>query len=253
MKIITRLLISLEFLTALFGAYDEIAPESWPFRYLPKGMGTALSLISVTMMVVLLNVELDRQQREANSDATLFRAISQRMSASLPFHEREFFAIWPEQVRRAQDTVDVAYLSPRPPPTVGSGAQEQYFGAIHKIYKASNAHVRRVERLSSEKRDWLRRLVRDFTGLHNVSLAVYRDQIDAELPAPISVCRSDDQYAWLVALAEHESTGKYRDVLLTGSDVVGLIRTYFQNRLWLRSTVIINRGQVQQDWEKELD
>ncbi len=248
-----RIVFAIQAIAIAYGLYSDLAPTSWQFIYMVKGMGIALSVISATMMLVLATVDLESRTREAQASNVLVNAIAQRVSVSLPFHEREFFALWPEQVKRAQNTVDVAYLSPRPP-NATSGAEGEYFSALSHVYKSSTAHVRRVERLTEAKVDWIHSLVSQFNGIQNISLAIYRDPLesDHEMPAPLTVCRVDDRYAWLVAIAEHQSTGRFRDVLLTGRDVVDLISKYFQERLWDRSTVIIERGKVLENWEAEI-
>jgi hypothetical protein len=247
-----KAVLILQIVGLLFGIYNESAPASWPLRYLPHGMGLSVALIAAAMSMVLLVLDTEQRERAQNHEGVFFRQLARRMSASIPFHEREFYAIWPEQVKRASDTVDVTHLSPWPPRLLHGQAEGDLFSDLKRLYRTATAQVRRVERLTEAKRAWIGNLVRHFEGLPNVSLAIYRDPVGAEMPSAMSICRVDNHYAWLIAIAEHESTGAYRDVLLTGAETVDLLRRYFQDRIWQRSTVIVNRGVVVDGWEQEL-
>jgi hypothetical protein len=197
------------------------------------------------MLMVLLIVERERQHREA--EKRLLEAVVDKMCLCMPFHEREFFSLWPTHVDLAQNNVDVTHLGRRPPHNRSGEPEQVYFDGLKRLYKKSKAQIRRVERLTAEKKPWIKKLVDEFKGVQNVSLAVYRDGMDSEMPAAISVCRVDERYAWIVALVEHESTGKYRDLLLTHPDVVNLVKRYFQERLWERGVVVLDHGEVKSD------
>ena len=236
----------------LFGIYNEVAPKTWLLNTLPRGMGLALTLISATMAVVVLTLELERRDRKRSPNAELLREAASRVSVCMPFHERDFYRLWPEQVRRARDTVDVTNLSPRPPQLAHGVTEGEHFLELAQTYKDSTAHVRRVERLTLEKKQWIIALASKFSGMPNVSLAVLKDRSNTELLGTLSICRVDNQYAWLVAMAEHDSTGEYRDIMLTGSETVDLVREYFQKRVWSRSVKILERGRLRSGWEEEL-
>ena len=51
-------------------------------------------------------------------------------------------------------------------------------------------------------------------------------------------------------MAEHESTKGYRDLMLTGADVVDLAADYFTNRLWKGSVPVITRGVEEAGWRQ---
>ncbi|KAB2967329.1 hypothetical protein [Zoogloea sp.] len=252
MKLYSLLLFFSQAAVVLYGLYIELAPADFP-KNLPPGMGLSLALIGATMSLVLLYAEREREQRQKQmDDGALFRQISNGLSACLTVHEREFYAIWPEQVRRATNNVDITHLGLLPPRVKNSPAESDYFSDLKKIYKSSRATIRRVERYSSGKKDWINKLAKEFEGVANVSLAVYQDPFDTPMPAAMSVCRIDDRYAWLIAVAEHESTGNVRDLMLTGKESVDLVRRYFQERLWSNGIVVLDRGKLCVDWEKRL-
>lgn len=236
----------------VYGLYNELAPAGFP-KNLPAGMGLGVALIGGTMSLVLLYAEREREGRQKQmDDGALFRQISNRLAACLTVHEREFYALWPEQVRRAMNNVDITHLGLLPPRIKNSPSESEYFSDLRRIYKSTRATIRRIERYSNDKKEWINKLAKEFEGVANVSLAVYQDPFDTSMPAAMSVCRIDDRYAWLIAVAEHESTGNFRDLMLTGKDSVDLVRRYFQDRLWSRGIVVLDRGKLCHDWEKRL-
>jgi hypothetical protein len=248
-----RIIFVSQILAAGYGAYAEFMPRSLQFRPLPAGMGLGVTLIAATMAVTLAVVQRERRdQRAERTKRSSWDVLSERLSASAPFHEREFYSLWAEQMTNAQNNVDVTHLGPRPPQNQHGRVERKYFQDLRRLCKESRAQIRRVERLTPEKVPWIRQLVSELSGLNNFSLRVYRDPSPDEMPFALSVCRVDDRYAWLVAIAEHQSTSSFRDLLVTGHDSVDLIRRYFQERLWNRSAEIIDRGQLKPDWEKEL-
>lgn len=250
--VVIRCLSYIQLLGIPYAFYSELAPQTWPFR-LPPGMGTAIGVITATMAVVLLVlVDESRARINERSRQDLLHAIATNVSLVLPVHEREFYALWPGQVRSAMHNIDVTHLGVRPPQFRHGGEEETYFRNLEQIYQSSGAQIRRVERLTEEKLPWIKQLITQFSQMDNVSLAVYRDPFPDEMPAALSVCRVDDRFAWIVALAEHESTTGYRDLLLTGKHSVALVARYFHERLWQRSVVIVNRGTVRADWETEV-
>lgn len=253
MNFLSFALFAVQISAAIFGLYNEFAPNTYPARSLPPGMGYSLAIISFTMGMVLLFAERERDARQKQIEETaIHRRISNRLSTCVTVHEREFYALWPEQVKRAKNNVDITHLGPRPPQIRHGQSEGEYFADLKTIYNNSNALIRRVERHSDEKMEWISKLAKEFSGLNNVSFAVYKDPFKTEMPAALSVCRVDDNYAWLIAVAEHESTGNYRDIMLTGADNVDLIKRYFQDRLWNRSVVVVNRGVFNANWKAEL-
>jgi hypothetical protein len=253
MRIFPIVLFGLQVIAAIYGIYNEIAPASFPLKNLPSGMGWGLMVISATMAFTLAAVEKERNDRATERKAgDSWDRIAHRLSVYLPTHEREFYSLWVAQISTAQNNIDVTHLGPAPPNLSHGKDEGKYFGDMKKIYKASKAQIRRVERLTPQKLPWINKLIEDFRGMPNFSLKVYEDPIKDEMPAAMSVSRIDDRYAWIVAIAEHESTSNYRDLLIMGKDGVDLIRRYFQDRLWNRSITVIDHGVVNENWQREI-
>jgi len=253
MKLFTYLIFIGQCIAIAYGIYSELAPEDWPLRKLPNGMGWSLTIISTTMTFTLAVVEKERRDRATEMKAgEIWDRLAQELSIYLPSHERDFYSLWAAQITTAQNNIDVTHLGPKPPQIRHGKEESKYFNDMKKLYRESRAQIRRIERLTPEKIPWIKKLVADFGGANNFSLRVYRDPIKDEMPAAMSVCRIDDRYAWIVAMAEQESTSNYRDLLIMGKEGVDLIRLYFQARLWNRSVPIIDHGVVKDGWEREL-
>jgi hypothetical protein len=248
MAFVTWLVLIIEILAVLFGIYSEVAPANWPLNTLPQGMGAAIALVSAPMALAVIAIQEERSKRAQEKE--FMNSLSRvwgRSSTALPTSEKEFYAIWREQCRVATVGIDVTNLSPRSPRDATAGSEGAYFSELVATYRGTSAKVRRVERLNADRKAWLRRLVQECNGLTHVSIAVYRSTSDAEALPPVSVCRIDDRYAWLVALAEHEATTTYRDVLITGPDCADLLRRYFEDRLWKASELVLDRGVVRDE------
>lgn len=246
-------LLAVQIISAGYGIYDEFAPSRFPLHVLPKGMGLALALIGFTMAYTLAIVEKERHEAEAGRRARgTWHRVAERVSMCAAVHEREFYSLWKTQVAEAQRNIDVAHLGPRPPQNRHGEEEAAYFTAMATLYRNSRAQICRVERLTPEKREWITGLVRDFSGVTNFSLRVYRDPSKEEMPLALSISRVDDRCAWIVAVAEQESRNNVRDLLITGRDAVALLANYFQKRLWEEGIPIIDHGKVIDGWEQVL-
>lgn len=254
MRVLSIAILILELAAIVYGIYNELVPPGYPLRKLPPGMGWSLTLIAATMAFTLLVVERERQERERErQERNLWDRLAARLSFCLPTHERDFYSLWAAQITTAQNNIDVTHLGPEPPRNRHGREEVKYFREMKKLYKESKAQIRRVERLTVDKLEWIKKLVEDFRGVPNFSLRAYHDPSEFEMPMALSVCRIDDRYAWIVAAAEHESTANYRDLLIAGKDTVDLVRRYFHDRLWERGLKIIDHGVVNEGWEAEAE
>jgi hypothetical protein len=72
------------------------------------------------------------------------------------------------------------------------------------------------------------------------------------MPFALSICRVDENYAWIVAMAQQESTGSFRDLMMTGKQATDMAKDYFEERLWKRGRALIEHGAVVPDWRDRL-
>jgi hypothetical protein len=251
MKVASGLIIALEIIAIIWGLYSEFAPAQWLLAgRFPQGMGLALALVGAPMALAALVVDRERADRDARRGVIEVwdRALS-HVSICMPTHERDFYSLWSAQIRTAQHAIDVTHLGVLPPQGTNDAAESEYLQQFRDLYRNTRAHVRRVERLTPQKEQWIRQLIEEFEGVEHFSLRVFRDPSSTDMPHAMSVCRVDERFAWIVALAEHHSTTGVRDLLLSGKDAASIVRTYFQERLWERSTIVIDRGVVNRNWQ----
>lgn len=251
MRLISRLWLGITFLALIYGLYQEFASvfPILPLAYLERGGGLLLAIVSGTMALTLQVLEEERNERlKDRQHAEDYRRVFTSISSAIAMHDRDFMALWPEQIARAKESVDVTNLMAVPPANLDERTPEAvFFKDLRRSYQDCGARIRRVERVTPAKHDWIRWLVAEMKGLPNVSLALYVDASDGPLPQTVSVCRVDGQYAWIIALAEHQATTKTRDILLMGSENVELVRRYFETRLWSQSTPVVTNGRVDED------
>lgn len=246
MNIIRRIVFFVEFLALAYGVYSEVTPQSWAMHYLPSGMGLAIALIAIAMIPKL--VDDQKQDRDIHKAIQLLEKLTSQSGKAIAVHETEFYQLWPEQMTKAEKNVDVTHLGPRPPSLTHGKTQKEYFNSLKAKTKACGAQVRRVERDAEQKRPWIKELLGIMRGVKNFSLALYRDPWgEEEMPAALSVSRIDDKVAWIVAIAEHQSTTEVRDLMIVHPKAVDLLRQYFQSRLWDKSIILMENGKLTSD------
>ena len=245
MRSIYIIVLIIESIAITYGIYCEVAPTSWPFQKLPDGMGLAIMLIGVVMAPIALDRYHDHVAAQKASKVE--NLLKQSAGKALACHEKEFYHNWIAQFESARDSIDITHLGVRPPNDF-IRSEKEYFKRFKSLVKSSNANIRRVERLTSTKEEWIKKLLDQIEGVKNFSQAVYKDPLgETENPAAVSVCRIDNSVAWLIALAEHQSTIGVRDLMITDPESVGLVGRYFQKRLWDRSTVVMSMGQARNE------
>lgn len=251
MRVISKIWLVVTCLALIYGLYQEFASffPDLPFAYLERGSGLLVAIVSSTMVLTLQALEEEREHRLKDREhAEDYRRIFTSVSSAVATHDRDFMVLWPQQVARARQSVDVTNLTASPPADLDERTPEaSFYKELRRCYKSCKGIIRRVERVTSAKREWIIWLVEQVKDLPNVSLSLYIDPSDGALPQTVSVCRVDSQYAWIVALAEHQATTKARDILLMGEENVELIRRYFETRLWSQSTLVVTNGKVDKD------
>lgn len=246
----------LDLIALLYGLYCAVVNNfslEWSGAVLPKGMGIVIILISITLLQALKEIKEIANSKEKSEKITKdLLTIFENGGNAFPVHETEFYSIWKEQVRNAVRNIDVTHLA-TVPPSKALDSENEYFNDLKKLYSNTKAMVRRVERYHDDKKDWIQKLIENFEGVPNFSLSVILDPSTTETPYSLSVSRIDDKTAWIVAVAEHQSTTGYRDLLINGSDSVKLLTSYFNERLWNRSILVINNGKLDPNWENKLE
>ena len=67
----------------------------------------------------------------------------------------------------------------------------------------------------------------------------------------ISVQRVDEEHLFLIALTEHRSTSKPRDIYIRSKQLNEYFKNYYETRLVQSATLIIKDGRLfKEEWEK---
>lgn len=243
--------ILVEVLLAIVGFVEDFSDEKLQFLNLPKGIGVMLSMIAVTMLAFLIKTVQEARERahgwqEIRSDFDYLKILAQKGGYCAAVHEKEFYFLWKKQFEEGQNNIDITHMGKVPPRNLNS-QEIEYFNNYVLMTKATTANTRRVERLTKEKITWIDNLHSSLKGCNGFSLSVV---IDTSEIMPISVSRIDDKYAWIVALSQGESTINFRDILITDKNVISILSNYFENNLWKKSVLLLNRGQSTGNWEE---
>lgn len=208
---------------------------------LQPGMNLLLICVGLSMASLVLHKDLEEHYLRTQLKAV--QTLAERCGVCTAVHESEFYALWPRQFEQAAANIDVAHLGPRRPNQQRSDTESKYFGSFIKMAKKSKAQIRRVERMTREKLEWIEELISGLTDATGFSLGIYEDDLgDAEMPRALSISRVDMTVAWIVAMTEQQSLQGLRDLEVRGREAVGLFATYFENRLWRPARIVIREG-----------
>ncbi len=248
MRVPTWVALAIELVILVYAAYDIFAPTgAWrPFQ-LPEGMNVALASVAIAMTAIVLTTHVETAARAADlkNSGRIAEALAQRGSLCTTVHEKEFYSMWPAHFAAAQRNVDITHLGGGMPNKRQSRTEDAYYAMLAKLVKGSSADIRRVERVTDAKLPWIQRLITDLGKSPKFSLALYEEDVqDGEMPLALSVSRVDSKYGWIISLAEERSTRGSRDLLVCDPDAVNMLAAYFTERVWKRSTLVVNKGRL---------
>lgn len=164
--------------------------------------------------------------------------------------QNEFYVHLEKNIISAERAVYLTFLDQSPPTKYGLQSSEtyKYYRKLKQLIRGKNEiNFRRVELFSEEKIDWLEKLIKDFGDSKNFSLRVLCTE-HAEAPSSLlSIQTIDGKKTYCVAVAEHQSDHKKRDIYLSSPEATDLWNRYYEEKLWSPSISIIDRGEV--NWE----
>ena len=183
-QIFLTVVIGAQLIVAVYGIFDHVAPpEIKRLITLPKGIAIALAVISFSMAALSAHAVLESMARTKESEIARQQSEELVKAAQLcsAVHESEYFITWPAQFKSAKYKVDITHLA-RNPPYLGKHTSEgEYFRDFKGLVKGSPAQVRRVERLTVEKIEWIEKLIAGLKGANNFSLAIFDDPFPGEM------------------------------------------------------------------------
>ncbi len=211
----------------------------------------SLGLLSFSLGLLVVNLAISNMRRTDTKDALrdclaeLLGPIVPAIGTCSAVRESEFFALFPQQVKSATTAVEITNLSHRPPLRMRGTEAKDYFAGLEKMMKSTRARVRRIERLTPDKMEWVGQLIEIHAKCPNASLALIGEELGAaELTLAMSVQRVDEAHGWIVAPAEHSARqAPVRDIYISDKRAVELLGRY-HDRLWRASTVVVSDGKV---------
>ena len=166
--------------------------------------------------------------------------------------EDEFYADFLKAAKFAEHFVNIMYLAAYPPDEVQDNVRKDYYSEIVKVIKKRPAvRFRRVIRNSSKNREWISELVQELRDTSNADIAILKETEKEEMPLALSVQIVDNSKVWIVAIGSHERVRDFRDLFIENEDVALAMQQYYE-RIWQRSTKLLDSGRITDDGHKYL-
>ena len=167
--------------------------------------------------------------------------------------EDQFYAKIKTLIQKSNTNIDLSHMSIKAPISKNGSIQKSYYDSLKSLSKKSNSHIRRVERFSKEKINWIEKMISDYDGIINFSLYIYIDPStelkNSEMSSVLSIQRIDDEHLFIVALNEHTSIKAARDIYFHSKELTKYLIDYFQIRIINHSICIIENGKFnEQAW-----
>jgi hypothetical protein len=206
-------------------------------------------LINLELILLSLRLKIEGTERTlvnalAPIATTVTRFDSDR-STVCSLVDHDFYARFKKVIGNATVGVHITHLDTLPPNRPRKTEANDYYSSIAEIVKSRpRVSFRRVERFSTEKKEWIEELVNDYTGVDNFSLAVLLLESRERYTGLVSVQIVDDHQTALVAVAEHYSSIGPRDVWISDKSCTSLWTSYYENILWRPAAKVLENGRL---------
>ena len=227
------------------------APEE-SFRAFVKYQFILLAtLIPATTLAIVEASKEHFEKIAAGIDKILKTLKSPRLEV---LSQDEFYQEFRKQVTKAKSIVDISHLDTFPPGSEAlrnSESETYYNNFVSMVKNNHNVEFRRVERFSTEKIPWIRKLIDGLSDERNFSLhCLALTMSERKLPY-MSVQIIDKRISFIVAVAKHTDAHYPRDILMEGGDISEMWLKYYNSMLWEPSIPIIEHGKFYKDsWDK---
>jgi hypothetical protein len=246
------LFIGLEFVLTVLHNIDSV------IRVFPNPEHAFIALVAFQLFVLAAYVAL-RLGFHVHETRHAFSSLGTRLlnvPQLIPIERDDFYSIFKTHVRRASKAVSISNLDKRPPNLVRRSQEAEYYDQrnIRKLVESIRpVQVRRLERLSIEKIDWIQSFLTTFQGCDNFSLAALPLREDYVKSIAVSVQVIDEDTTFLVDVARSESPHMSRDLLIVSRPFSERWQRYYDDVLWARSIVIMQNGEIVNDqWQQRI-
>lgn len=145
---------------------------------------------------------------------------------------------------KAEARVYNTYLGITPPNETSPVEKRDYFRDLAQLARRKdNVEFRRVVLMTSANAPWIRKLVTEYEGLANVSMAIYCKPHSALLPLSLQFFDADKVFI----MHAKRPPWQPRDIVIADPTVVTLLDDYYEE-LWALSHVVLDSGRT--DHEK---
>lgn len=161
--------------------------------------------------------------------------------------DQAFYLEFRDDIMHARSSVDITHLDIQPPnySSLKKSQMKSYYDDFVALVKSKpQTRFRRVERISTEKRQWLEHLVESLADCPNFSLTCVEYPGAERLSPAISVQIVDGHKAYLVALKGHVDAHGPRDICITDPESSRLCLEYYNQRLWNTGLPILESGHL---------
>jgi hypothetical protein len=209
-------------------------------------IGTGFVLLTVCVGGIFLSQEKESAEfRDSIRKSLPVTTVAQ-------IRDDEFYADFFYAAKKAKHSVNIMYLSPRPPDSTRDKARLEYYQDLATLIKRKKeVQFNRIMRQTPETKPWIENLIRELENCPNASVAVIKESETEEMPLSLSTQIIDKSKVWLVAVASHERQGAYRDVFIENEKIAEALQVYF-DRLWRRGKLLLDVGQITPDGQKYL-
>lgn len=147
-------------------------------------------------------------------------------------------------VESARHRVCNTYLGSIPPDVSNLPEKQAYFrNLLRDAKKKKTVEFRRIVMLSEANRAWVKQLIKDYSGLTNVSIAVYRGAPENLTSLSVQVI---DNNALFIIHAAARPPGQLRDMMIKDKAAVAIFSDYYES-LWKLCDVALEKGKVNSD------
>ncbi len=198
------------------------------------GASTAIVMVYLSIIVLRFEDQMGPVRAFVDSHPRVFEV-----------RESEFYDRFKTSLAGANTRVEICYFDNKSPFDSADTRKKLYYDEVEGIItQKQDVWFRRIVRALPRTENWIDRMRNRLEGRSNFSLAcVLDDEPESESLPHVSVQLIDSEITYLVAVGEQRETQFPRDILIHSPEINRVWSRYYQ-RLWDESTVIMDRGTV---------
>jgi hypothetical protein len=205
----------------LFKHLEDLDLFSWSI-----GLGIATA-VAVAVLLEVRSTETKESVDDVKKaiEALEMRVVRGREVIASLVDRDGFYRQMCKYLEEATTRIDLMYQAPKRPESFRPSEQKRrYMSALAAVVSQGKIPIRRLIRLTSDNKEWLRELVEEYAGKPNLSLSVLPESM---VPS-ISVQLFDRERVVLVNLSESDTRLGARDVIFESKALTSVFETYYE-------------------------